>query len=45
MASVNVKDLYIRFGSNEVIAHLDLEVVEGEFLVLLGPSGLSLIHI
>ncbi|HJV61865.1 MAG TPA: ABC transporter ATP-binding protein [Albitalea sp.] len=39
MANVNVRDLSIRFGANEVIAGLDLDVEEGEFLVLLGPSG------
>ena len=27
------------FGSNEVVKGLNLEVAEGEFLVLLGPSG------
>ena len=26
-------------GANAILANLDLEVVEGEFLVLLGPSG------
>ena len=39
MAGVNVRNLGIRFGANQVIQGLDLEVVEGEFLVLLGPSG------
>ena len=39
MASVHISKLCIRFGSNEVISDLDLQVVEGEFLVLLGPSG------
>lgn len=39
MASVSVNNLCIRFGDNEVIKDLDLDVVEGEFLVLLGPSG------
>ena len=39
MASVAVHDLSIRFGSNEVIQGLNLEVHDGEFLVLLGPSG------
>ena len=28
-----------RFGSNLVVKNLDLEVAEGEFLTLLGPSG------
>jgi multiple sugar transport system ATP-binding protein len=39
MASVNVQNLCIRFGDNEVIKDLNLDVQEGEFLVLLGPSG------
>ncbi len=39
MSSVNIRNLSIRFGDNEVIAGLNLDVVEGEFLVLLGPSG------
>jgi len=39
MASVEIHDLCIRFGHNEVIKDLSLDVVDGEFLVLLGPSG------
>ena len=39
MASVNVRNLSIRFGAHTVIEDLNLDVVEGEFLVLLGPSG------
>jgi multiple sugar transport system ATP-binding protein len=39
MSGVNIQALSIRFGHNEVIKGLDLQVVEGEFLVLLGPSG------
>jgi len=39
MASVEIHDLCIRFGNNEVIKDLSLDVVDGEFLVLLGPSG------
>jgi multiple sugar transport system ATP-binding protein len=39
MSAVNISQLSIRFGSSEVIKDLDLEVAEGEFLVLLGPSG------
>jgi multiple sugar transport system ATP-binding protein len=38
-AGVAIRDLAIRFGSNEVIQGLNLDVAEGEFLVLLGPSG------
>ena len=39
MSGVNIQGLSIKFGANEVIKNLDLQVVEGEFLVLLGPSG------
>ena len=39
MSGVNIQGLSIRFGHNEVIKGLDLQVHEGEFLVLLGPSG------
>ena len=39
MSGVNIQSLSIRFGHNEVIKNLDLQVHEGEFLVLLGPSG------
>ena len=39
MAGVQVRDLTIRFGSNVVLSGLNLDVHEGEFLVLLGPSG------
>ena len=36
---MSVRKLSIRFGGHEVIQGLDLDVAEGEFLVLLGPSG------
>ena len=39
MSGVNIQGLSIKFGANEVIKGLDLQVREGEFLVLLGPSG------
>jgi multiple sugar transport system ATP-binding protein len=39
MSGLSVRQLSIRFGSQVVIQGLDLEVGEGEFLVLLGPSG------
>jgi multiple sugar transport system ATP-binding protein len=39
MAGVQVRDLQVRFGSNEVLSGLSLDVQDGEFLVLLGPSG------
>ena len=37
--NVSIKQLAVRMGSTLVLEHLDLDVVEGEFLVLLGPSG------
>ncbi|MFG6468126.1 ABC transporter ATP-binding protein [Roseateles sp. BYS87W] len=39
MSGVNIQGLSIKFGANEVIKGLNLQVQEGEFLVLLGPSG------
>ncbi|MBC8749161.1 multiple sugar transport system ATP-binding protein [Paraburkholderia sp. WC7.3g] len=38
-ANVAVRNLTIRLGSNTVIESLDLDVLAGEFVVLLGPSG------
>ncbi|PRD44931.1 ABC transporter ATP-binding protein [Phyllobacterium phragmitis] len=37
--SVSIKDLSLSFGSVNVLRKLDLDISEGEFLVLLGPSG------
>ncbi|MGZ8295234.1 MAG: ABC transporter ATP-binding protein [Telluria sp.] len=39
MSNVQLRNLGIRLGGNEIIKGLDLAVEEGEFLVLLGPSG------
>ncbi len=39
MTSVLVKDVTLNFGAVEVLKRLDLDVTEGEFIVLLGPSG------
>lgn len=39
MASVTIKSLLKRFGAVTAVDHLDLDIHEGEFLVLLGPSG------
>ena len=39
MASVVVRDVSLNFGSVEVLKSLNIEVEQGEFLVLLGPSG------
>ncbi len=37
--SVAVKDLHLAYGQVSVLHHLDLDIAEGEFIVLLGPSG------
>ena len=39
MHSVSVKDLSLSFGSVEVLQKLDIDINDGEFLVLLGSSG------
>jgi len=39
MTSVAIADLSLSFGPIEVLKSLNLEVEEGEFVVLLGPSG------
>jgi len=39
MSNVDLRKLSITLGGNAVIRELDLQVKEGEFLVLLGPSG------
>ena len=37
--SISVRDLQLNFGSVSVLKNLNLDVAEGEFIVLLGPSG------
>ena len=39
MESVSVKNLDLNFGSIEVLKNLNLDVKQGEFVVLLGSSG------
>ncbi len=39
MATVSIRDLEIDFGTLRVLQTLNLEIAEGEFIVLLGPSG------
>ena len=36
---ITLEGVVKRFGNNEVVKNLNLEVAEGEFLTLLGPSG------
>ncbi len=38
-SSVSIRDLSLNFGNVKVLEHLDLEIAQGEFIVLLGPSG------
>jgi multiple sugar transport system ATP-binding protein len=37
--SIEVKDLTLNFGAISVLKNLNIDVQEGEFVVLLGPSG------
>jgi len=37
--SISVRDLTLKFGAVSVLKNLNLDVAEGEFIVLLGPSG------
>ena len=39
MSSLSIRGLEIVLGKTPVIEGLDLEIEEGEFVVLLGPSG------
>ncbi len=38
-SSISVRDLTLNFGSVSVLKKMNLDVAEGEFIVLLGPSG------
>lgn len=37
--SIEVKDLTLNFGAVSVLKNMNIDVEEGEFIVLLGPSG------
>jgi multiple sugar transport system ATP-binding protein len=39
MANVSLVDVEKRFGAHVVIPHLNLEIADGSFVVLVGPSG------
>lgn len=36
---IEIKNLSKKFGENEIIKNISLDIYEGEFLTLLGPSG------
>ncbi|KKB82755.1 ABC transporter ATP-binding protein [Devosia limi DSM 17137] len=37
--SVSIRDLSLNFGNVRVLENLNLDIAQGEFIVLLGPSG------
>jgi len=39
MASLQIRDLTKRFGATQVLNNINLDIEDGEFLVLVGPSG------
>jgi multiple sugar transport system ATP-binding protein len=39
MSSLSLQNIRKRFGANEVIRGVDLEIADGEFIVCVGPSG------
>lgn len=39
MATLNIRNVFKRFGQVEVLKGISLDVADGEFLVLVGPSG------
>ncbi|CCF20802.1 sn-glycerol-3-phosphate import ATP-binding protein ugpC [Pseudorhizobium banfieldiae] len=39
MAGVSLRKIWKRFGTTEVIRGVDLDIEDGEFVVLVGPSG------
>ena len=47
MASIKLKNISKWFGENHVIKDINLNIIDGEFIVLVGPSGwkISIIRI
>jgi multiple sugar transport system ATP-binding protein len=39
MANVSIRDVRKRFGSTEVLHGVNVEISDGEFVILVGPSG------
>ena len=44
MANVSIRDLAIDFGSINVLKSLNLEIAQGEFIVLARPVRLRQVH-
>ena len=42
---IDIVDITKSYGDSVILDQLNLYIRENEFLTLLGPSGLSLIHI
>ena len=39
MARIELKELVKKFGKIVAVNGIDLEIAEGEFLIMVGPSG------
>ena len=39
MASLTLRNIYKSFGNTAVLSNVDLDVADGEFIVIVGPSG------
>ena len=39
MSKINIKNLEKSFGDNRVINNFNIDINDGEFIVLVGPSG------
>lgn len=39
MASINIKEVNKTYGQNVILEKIDLDIKDGEFIVLVGPSG------
>src|ERR1700754_785768 len=39
MASITIRDVKKAYGKSQVVHGVDLDIVSGEFVVILGPSG------
>lgn len=38
-AIISIKDLHKYFGKNEVLKGIDLDIQQGQVVVIIGPSG------